>query len=146
MSFRQEENDYGGKLEMQRNWQISGINISKHKLHIKTVIQSWLYPLKRPRKNGQCSISEYPQLWDSGIEIRISNLKKPKCIGKMGQEMYNMNLYHLVTAKSREALQENDRQRHYSSQEKKKVPDSLGEAEKPIIQGDRSKCCFWPFI
>ena len=58
----------------------------------------------------------------------------------MGQEMYNMNLYHLITTKSREALQENDRQKHYSSQEKKKkVPDSLGEAKKPIIPGDRFK-------
>ena len=57
--------------------------------------------------------------------------------------MYNMNLYHLVTTKSSEALRENDRQRHYSKQgkKKKKVPDSLGEAEKPIIPGDRFKYC-----
>ena len=85
--------------------------------------------LKRPRKNGQCNISEYPQLWDSGIEIQISNLRKPS-IGKMGQEMYNMNLYHLITTKSREALQENDRQKHYSSQEKKKSSWFPGGSKK----------------
>lgn len=54
--------------------------------------------------------------------------------------MYTMNLYHLVTTKSREALQENDK--GITPHKKKKVPDSLGEAEKPIIPGDRSKYCF----
>ena len=51
--------------------------------------------------------------------------------------MYNMNLYHLVTTKSSEALRENDRQRHYSKQGKKKKKFLIpwGKQKSLLFQG-----------